>query len=156
MLHFNKGTRFGRALIVAALLLLVAIVFYATIPLYNQPDFLGGSNVDVVTMMTSTQPGNIPNNVTMPVCKANDASCTVAATSGVVVAGDPGNISARGRSIRIEKPGLAGGITWASIITVFFAIWVICAIIAFYILIQETQDLVVNHFRSRGEVPPMS
>src|SRR6266849_5333679 len=115
MLHFKKGTRFGRALIFSALLLLVGIVFCTMNPFYNLSDFLGGSNAGVVTMIAQPQPGNVPDNVPLPACKVAGGPCMVAANGGAVVIG-PGTIPAKVLYIRKVKPGPAGGTTWASII----------------------------------------
>jgi hypothetical protein len=177
MLHFFKrGTRFGRALIFTALLLLVGIVFSVMSPFSNQPGLLGGSDAaGQVTIIGQSPSANVPDNVPPPACKADGGPCMVTGNTvsvpdnappackvyctvatndvgAVIVA--PGKMPPNVRYIRKVRPGPFGGMPWSPFVNAFFALWVICAIIGCYILVQETLDLVTNHFRSRPESPP--
>jgi hypothetical protein len=167
MLHFFKrGTRFGRALIFSALLLLVGIVFSVMNPLYNNlSDLLGWSDpAGGITLIDQSPSANVPDNIPMPACKVADGPCTVtanAADSAIIAPGKmPTNaiyirkvMPANGIYISKVKPGPFDGMPWSPFVSAFFALWVICAIVGCYILVQETLDLVTNHFRSREESP---
>jgi hypothetical protein len=160
MLHFFKrGTRFGRALIFSALLLLVGIVFSVMNPFYNLSGLLGGSNAaGQVTLIDQSPSTSVPDNVPMPACKVTGATIIPSQMSACEAAGAtiiaPGQMSAKAIYIRKVKPDPFGGMPWSPFVSAFFAIWVICAIAGCYILVQETLDLVTNHFRSREESPP--
>src|SRR5581483_1277659 len=79
MLHFFKrGTRFGRALIFSALLLLVGIVFSVMNPFYNLSDSLGWSDAAGGVMPIGPFT-NAPDNAPMPGCKV--AGSTIIAPS---------------------------------------------------------------------------
>src|SRR2546423_8167883 len=108
MLHFFKrGTRFGKALIFSALLLLVGIVFSVMNPFYNLSGLLGWSDAaDQVTLIDQSPSANVPDNVPMPACKVADGSCTVMANTGGAVIVAPGQMPAKAIYIRKVKPGL--------------------------------------------------
>lgn len=156
MLHFFKrGTRFGRALIFSALVLLVGIVFSVMNPFYNLSDLLGWSDAaGAVTLIDQSPSTNVPDNVPMPACKVADGPCAVTANAAGAVIIAPGKMPANVKYIRKVKPVPFGGMPWSPFVNAFFALWVICAIVGCYILIQETLNLVTNHFRSREESPP--
>lgn len=163
---FKRGTRFGRALIFSALLLLVGIVFSVMNPISSLSGLLGWSDATGgVTLVDQSPSASVPDNVPMPACKVADGSCTATSNTGgaVIVAPSqmPANaiyirkaMPARGIYISKVRPGPFGGMPWSPFVSAFFALWVICAIVGCYILVQETLDLVTNHFRSRDESPP--
>lgn len=166
MLHFFKrGTRFGRALIFSALVLLVGIIFSVINPFYNLSDLLGWSNAaSTATLINQSPSANVSSGIVpMPACKGADGPCAVQANApGAIKGNAPAGavIIATGQMpanaiYRKVKPSPFGGMLWSSFVNVFFAIWVICAIIGCYILVQETLNLVTNHFRSREEALPL-
>jgi hypothetical protein len=152
---FKRGTRFGRALLFTALLLLVGIVFSGMNPFYNLSGLLGGSDAaGQVTLISQPSSAGVPDDVAMPACKVADGSCTGAtnAVGPVIVA--PSKMPPKAIYIRKVRPDPFGGMPWPPFFNAFFALWVICAIVGCYILVQETLDLVANHFRAREEAPP--
>src|SRR5947207_1773897 len=106
MLHFFKrGTRFGRALIFSALVLLVGIVFSVMNPFYNLSGLLRWSGTaGNVTLVDQSPSANVPDNVPMPACKVADGPCTVKANAAGAVIIAPGKIPANVKYIRKVKP----------------------------------------------------
>jgi hypothetical protein len=156
MLHFFKrGTRFGRALIFTGLLLLVGIVFSVMNPFYNLSGLLGGSDAaDQVTIIGQSPSTIVPDTVPPPACKVADGPCEVTGNTASVVIVAPDKMPPNVKYIRKVRPDPFGGMPWSPFVSAFFALWVICAIVGCYILVQETLDLVTNHFRSHAESPP--
>src|SRR5690348_3147923 len=106
MLHFfRRGTRFGRALIFSALLLLVGIVFSVMNPFYNMSDPLGSSDMaGGVTLVDQSPSINVPDNVSMPACKVADGPCTVTSNAAGAVTIAPSKMPANAVYIRKVMP----------------------------------------------------
>ena len=143
----QKRTHIIGALIFVALVVIVGFGLAATGNLHNPLNFLGA----------------MQQQISSGTSVVHDAGNNGGPGQGrFSPGGDPGQNPGSGRSPGQGNPSSGGGpdtennggIAWNQIGGVFSDLWVLSAIVACYILIQQTQRLIVNRFWARKYTQP--